>query len=89
MDIIILIVAMVLVGALMGWLAGLIFKGERPKGVRADYIIAIVTAVVVGLLDWYVIPAMGFDASLKYLGVALEPALSALLVLWIVRIANK
>jgi uncharacterized membrane protein YeaQ/YmgE (transglycosylase-associated protein family) len=89
MDIIILVVAMVVVGVIIGALAGSIFKGERPKGVQGDYIISIVTCVIVGLLDWYVIPAMGFGESLKYLGVALEPALGALLVLWLVRRANN
>ena len=89
MDILILIVAMVIVGAVVGALASKIFKGERPKGAQADYIIAIITAVVVGLLDWFVIPVMGFGDTMKFLGVVLEPAISAVLVLWIVRIANK
>jgi len=90
MDILFLIVAMVIVGAIIGYLAGSIFKGERPKGVQGDYIIAIVTAVIVGLLDWFVIPAMGIDnVMLKYVAVALEPALGALLVLWLVRRSNS
>lgn len=89
MAVVILLVAMVLVGLLMGWVAGLIWKDNRPFGVRGDYIIAVISAIVVGLLDWYVIPAMGFSDTLKYVGVALEPALSALLVLWIVRQAKR
>lgn len=89
MAIVILIVVMVIVGAVIGALAGSIFKGERPKGAQGDYIISIVTCIIVGLLDWFVIPAMGFGASLKYVGVALEPALCALLVLWLVRRANQ
>ena len=89
MDILILLVVMVLVGLLMGWVAGLIWKDNRPIGVQGDYLVAVASAVVVGLLDWYVIPAMGFSQTLKYVGVAFEPALSALLVLWIVRQAKK
>jgi uncharacterized membrane protein YeaQ/YmgE (transglycosylase-associated protein family) len=85
MDILILIVAMVIVGAIIGALAGSIFKGERPRGVQGDYIISIVTTVIVGLLDWFVIPAMGFSDTLKIIGVILEPPLAALLVLWLVR----
>jgi uncharacterized membrane protein YeaQ/YmgE (transglycosylase-associated protein family) len=80
---------MVLVGLLAGWLAGPIWKGKRPLGVRTDYTAAVVTAIVVGLLDWYVIPAMGFSDTLKYVGVALEPALGALAVLWIIRLAKR
>ena len=89
MTILILIVAMIVVGLIIGWLAGPIWKNKRPMGVRGDYIASVVTAVVVGLLDWYVIPAMGFSDSLRNLGVALEPALGALLVLWIIRQARK
>ncbi|MCB2179868.1 hypothetical protein KQH54_01960 [bacterium] len=84
MDLVILLVAMVVVGAVIGALAGSIFKG-RPKGAQADYIASIATTVVVGLMDWYVIPAMGFSDTMKYLGVAIEPALGAILVLWLMR----
>ena len=87
--ILVLLVAMVLVGLLMGAVAGLIWKENRPLGASGDYAVAIITAILVGLLDWYVIPAMGFSNSLKYLGVAMEPALSALFVLWIVRKVKK
>lgn len=89
MQIVILLVAMVLVGLLMGAIASLIWKENKPLGAAGDYIVSIVTAVVVGLLDWYVIPAMGFSDTLKYIGVATEPALSALIVLWIVRKVKK
>jgi uncharacterized membrane protein YeaQ/YmgE (transglycosylase-associated protein family) len=89
MDILILLVVMVVVGLAMGWVAGLIWKENRPFGVQGDYGVAVVTAVLVGLFDWYVIPAMGFSQSLVYLGLALEPALGALLVLWIIRKAKQ
>ena len=89
MNIIILIVAMIVVGLIVGWLAGPIWKNKRPIGVRGDYIAAVVTAIVVGLMDWYVSPAMGFSESLRNMGVAIEPALGALLVLWIIRAAKK
>ena len=89
MNIVILIVAMIVVGLIAGWLAGPIWKNKRPIGVQGDYTAAIITATIVGLLDWYVIPAMGFSDSLRNLGVALEPFLGALLVLWIIRLAKK
>jgi uncharacterized membrane protein YeaQ/YmgE (transglycosylase-associated protein family) len=89
MNFIILIVAMILVGLIVGWLAGPIWKNKRPIGVRGDYIAAMITAILVGLLDWYVIPAMGFSDNLRNLGVAIEPALGALLVLWIIRAAKR
>jgi uncharacterized membrane protein YeaQ/YmgE (transglycosylase-associated protein family) len=89
MPIVILVVVMVLAGLLVGWLAGPIWKGKRPIGARGDYIAAVVTTVVVALVDWYVIPAMGFSETIKYLGLALEPVLGALLVLWIIRQAKR
>ena len=89
MNIIILLAAMIVAGLLAGWLAGPIWKNKRPIGVRGDYIAAIITAVAVGLLDWYVVPAMGFSATMRNLGVAMEPFLGALLVLWIIRAAKK
>ena len=89
MNIVILIVVMIVVGLIAGWLAGPIWKNKRPIGVQGDYTAAVISAVVIGLMDWYVIPAMGFSDSLRNMGVALEPLLGALLVLWIIRIAKK
>jgi uncharacterized membrane protein YeaQ/YmgE (transglycosylase-associated protein family) len=89
MDIVILVIAMIVVGLIVGWLAGPIWKNKRPIGVRGDYIAAVATAVAVGLLDWFVIPAMGFSQTMKYAGVAIEPALGALAVLWVIRVAKR
>jgi uncharacterized membrane protein YeaQ/YmgE (transglycosylase-associated protein family) len=89
MQIVILIFAMVVVGLLVGWVAGFIWKNRRPIGVQGDYIAAVITAVVVGLIDWFVIPAMGFSENLRNIGVAIEPALGALLVLWLIRVAKR
>ena len=89
MEILILIIAMIVVGLLVGVVAGLIWKDNRPYGAVGDYIIAVISAIVIGLLDWYVIPAMGFSETLKYLGIAIEPALGALLILWVVRLAKR
>jgi uncharacterized membrane protein YeaQ/YmgE (transglycosylase-associated protein family) len=89
MEIIILIVVMVIVGVIMGYVAGQIWKDDSPLGQQGNMVVSIVTCVLVGLLDWYVIPAMGFSDTLKYVGVAMEPALGALLVLWLIRRARQ
>jgi uncharacterized membrane protein YeaQ/YmgE (transglycosylase-associated protein family) len=89
MEIIFVIGAMVLVGLLMGFVAGLIWKDNRPIGVSGDYAVATISAVIIGLMDWYIIPAMGFSNTMKWLGVMLEPALGALLILWLIRVAKK
>ncbi len=89
MEIVLLIAAMVLVGLIVGALAGPIWKGNRPIGVRGDYIAAVISAVVIGLFDWYLIPILGFSDTVKLIGVATEPALGALIVLWIIRRARR
>jgi uncharacterized membrane protein YeaQ/YmgE (transglycosylase-associated protein family) len=88
-QIVILLIAMVLVGLLMGAIGSLIWKENKPLGAAGDYVVAVISAIVIGLMDWYVIPAMGFGNTMKYLGVAMEPALGALIVLWIVRKVKK
>lgn len=85
----ILIGVMIVVGLVVGYIAGLIWKGKRPIGLKGDYIVAVLSAIVIGLLDWFVIPAMGFSQTIKLIGVALEPPLGALAVLWVIRIAKK
>ena len=89
METIILIGAMILVGVIIGFVAGLIWKNERPIGVRGDYIVAIISAVVIGLMGWFIIPAMGFSDTLKWLSIFFEPALGSLLILWLIRIAKR
>lgn len=89
MDIVILVAAMVVVGLIAGWVAGLIWKDKHPLSKSNVFIVAIISAIIIGLMDWFVIPAMGFSTSLRNLGVALEPFLGALLVLWIFKAAKK
>lgn len=89
MEALIVIVAMVLAGLVMGFIAGLIWKDNRPIGVAGDYIASVITTVIVGLMDWYIIPALGFSDTLKIIGIIFEPALAALLVLWIIRKAKQ
>jgi len=89
MTLIIIIIAMIIAGLIIGALAGLIWKDNRPIGVQGDYLAAVFTTVVVGLMDWYVIPALGFSTTFRNLGVIFEPALAALLVLWIIRKAKQ
>ena len=89
MEILLVIVAMVVVGLIMGFVAGLIWKDNRPIGVTGDYVASVITTVIVGLMDWYLIPALGFSNTMKIIGIMLEPALAALLVLWIIRKAKQ
>ena len=89
MEILFVIGAMVVVGLIMGAVAGLIWKDNRPYGASGDYIASVITTVIVGLIDWYLIPLLGFSDTLKIIGIIFEPALAALLVLWIIRKAKQ
>jgi uncharacterized membrane protein YeaQ/YmgE (transglycosylase-associated protein family) len=89
MEILLVIGAMVVVGLIMGAVAGLIWKDNRPYGARGDYIASVITTVIVGLMDWYLIPLLGFSDTVKIIGIIFEPALAALLVLWIMRRAKQ
>jgi uncharacterized membrane protein YeaQ/YmgE (transglycosylase-associated protein family) len=89
MDILFVIGAMILVGLLIGFIAGFIWKDNRPIGIKGDYIVAVISAVVIGVMDWYIIPAIVDNPMLKWLGVAFEPALGALAILWLIRVARK
>lgn len=89
MEIVYLVLAMIGMGAAIGALGGPIWKGNRPYGLAGDLAAGILTAVVVGLLDFYVIPQLGFSDQMKWLGVALEPPIGALVVLWAMRRIKK
>lgn len=88
MSIFILLAAMVIVGVVIGVIAGLIWEDNRPIGIRGDYLVAVISAVVIGLIDWYIIPAMGFSTTLRDIALIFEPALGALLILWLIRRAK-
>jgi uncharacterized membrane protein YeaQ/YmgE (transglycosylase-associated protein family) len=89
MEILWVIIAMVVVGLIMGAVAGFIWKDHKPYGTAGDYIIAVITCVIIGFIDWYVIPAMNFSDTIRSISLLFEPALGALLVLWLVRKAKK
>lgn len=88
-QVLILIALMIVIGLIVGFVAGLIWKDDRPFGVKGDYLIAIISSIAIGLMDWFVIPAMGFSETLKLIGVVTEPPLGALAILWLVRRAKK
>jgi len=89
MEIVYVLIGMVVAGLIAGVVAGLIWKENRPIGVTGDYIAAIISTIVVGLIDYYVIPAMGFSDQLKWFALFIEPFLGALIVLWIIRKAKQ
>ena len=90
-SIIILLVIWIVMGLIIGNYASSIFKGKRPYGLGGDVIISLLTAVLVGVMGWYV--AMNYMTSFRgiplLLGQLIEPPVSALVVLWLVRYFKK
>ncbi len=91
MDLIVMVVIWVVIGLLMGLLAGSIWKGVRPIGEARDYLLSIAASAVTGLIGWYIMPLPPFNitGAMRFAIVIIEPALVALLVLWLVRKLKK
>ena len=84
MDVLYIVLAMIVVGLIIGYIAGLIWKDDFN-----NYPAAIIAAVITGLLDYFVIPMIISSETLMWVGVALEPPLVALGVLWLIRYSQK
>jgi uncharacterized membrane protein YeaQ/YmgE (transglycosylase-associated protein family) len=83
---VILVVLWVILGLVAAALAPRIFKKPAPFGLTAEYVICVVTALAVGLLDWLVfLPMFNITGPLAFVGALVEPFLSAWLVIWILR----
>jgi uncharacterized membrane protein YeaQ/YmgE (transglycosylase-associated protein family) len=79
----------IVIGLLIGALADPIWKGNRPYGEIADYVVAIVAALVTGLLDWVVLPRLGFEGTILFIAAVAEPILVALIALWVMRLIKR
>ena len=89
LDLIVMIAVWIVIGLLMGVLAGSIWKGERPIGEAGDYLLSIAATVITGLLYWYIVPLVSEEAVVRLIAALIEPPLVALLVLWLVRKLKK
>ncbi len=86
-SLIILLMVWIVLGIVLGFAAGSIFKGERPYGLTGDLTAALASELGVGLMDWYLVPKIFPDMARGLVfGAALaEPFLTALFVLWLMR----
>ena len=87
----ILLVFWAIVALIIGNYATSIFKGERPYGLGGELIISLIVTLGVGLLGWYVVENYmpNFTGVIRLLTHLLEPPISALIVLWLVRYLKK
>lgn len=90
MEIVVLLAIWVVIGLVIGLLAGSIWKDERPYGEVVDYGLSIVVAVITGLIDWYLVADwFGLEGALKFGVAVLEPPFASLLGLWVIRRIKK
>ena len=89
LQVLIIIGIMIVVGAFIGFIAGLIWKDNRPIGVKGDYLVAILSSIVFGVGEWFLIPALGFNQTVKLLGTFIEAPSIALIILWLIRYFHK
>lgn len=86
MSIIVLGAIWVVSGLLIALVAGSIWKDERPYGEVGDYSVSIILAVLVGLVDWYLVADwFNFEGALRFIVAVLEPPCVSLIGLWLVR----
>jgi len=87
MSLIVLFIIWVVMGLAVGYYATGIFKGARPYGLNGDLIAGVLTVIAVGLGDWYLIPLWfpAFGRFFVFLAAIIEPLISALIVLWLMR----
>ncbi len=86
-SLIILLIIWTVLGIVIGFVAGSIFKGKRPYGLTGDLIAALASELGVGLADWYFVPKLFPDMArgLVFGAALVEPLLTALIVLWLMR----
>jgi uncharacterized membrane protein YeaQ/YmgE (transglycosylase-associated protein family) len=86
---IIWLIIWVVAGLLIGALASLVVQGEPPYGLAVDIIVSIAATVAIGLLDYFIIPLMGFTNWIRLLAMLTEPLIGAGLVLWLLRVIKR
>lgn len=89
MTIVLLIAIWIVIGLIAATLAPMIWKKERPYGETGDYVVAVIATVLTGLLDWFVVPMFGIEGTLLIVAAIVEPALVALLALWVMRLVKR
>lgn len=85
LQVLIIIGIMIIYGLVLGFVAGLIWKDNRPLGMKGDFLIAILSSIIFGVGEWFLIPALGFNQTIKLLGTFVEAPLISLAILWLLR----
>ncbi|MFQ5614305.1 MAG: hypothetical protein ACE5H9_19460 [Anaerolineae bacterium] len=86
-SLVILFVLWLIIGLLVSFAAPNLFRGERPYGLNGDLAVSVIVVILVGLADWYLLPLIlpNLARLFRFLITLVEPAVGALLVLWLMR----
>jgi uncharacterized membrane protein YeaQ/YmgE (transglycosylase-associated protein family) len=74
----------VIVGAIAGWLAGMVVKGGG-FGLIGDIIVGIVGGLIAGWL----LPAIGFPIGSGFVGAVIDSFIGAVILLIIIRLVKR
>ena len=89
LQVLIIVGIMTVIGIVIGFIANFVWKENRPIGVKGDFIAAILSCIVFGLGEWFLLPALGFNQTVKLLGTFIEAPIIAFAVLWLIRYIDK
>ena len=86
---IVLFIAWIIGGALIGWGVPKLFKSEPPYGVGVDILASILAAIALGVPEWlWIMPALGFSGIINLVAAIGDPLGLSLIILWILRRAK-
>ena len=86
---VIYLVIWVVLGLMVGALAGLIGGGSSPYGLGVDIGLSVVTMIGVGMLDYVIMPLLGYDGILRFIAMMGEPLITAVIALWVLRVVKR
>ena len=78
------IIIWIIVGAIAGWLAGMVMKGGG-FGLIGDIIVGIVGAVIAGWL----LPTIGFPIAAGFVGAIIDAFIGAVILLIIIKLIKR
>ena len=78
------IIIWIIVGAIAGWLAGMVVKGGG-FGLIGDIIVGIVGAIIAGWL----LPAIGFPIAAGFVGAIIDAFIGAVILLLIIKLVKR
>jgi len=88
-SLIVWLVIWVIVGLLVGSLASIVTKSAPPYGLLVDIIASVLSMVIVGLGDIYILPLIGIEGAVLTAAAILEPLFGVILVLWLLRVIKR